>query len=247
MRALKRKIGGFTIGIIVALIGISPKLEASTMVKKTPKVSINICTYNRMQLLDYSLASIFRQEGSGIDFEVIVIDDGGDKSTEKLLKKYPKIRYEYFENYGYLEDGSSQAYNLAAEMSKGKIIIQQNAECYHHSENVIADLAAACKTHHPVFATVINRLGDPRTITEKEIKQASGEDVATTTQYSGLSRQLPWFFCGAIMRKDWNDLGGYAIKKNQVDVEFGERMIAAGYDFEWLQDVTVIHQTHLKE
>ncbi len=246
MNALERKTGGFLIGIIVALIGISPNLEVSTMGKKSPKVSINIGTYNRKDLLDYTLASIYRQEGKGVDFEVIVIDDGGSDDTKMLKRKYPKFTYRYSKNYGYLGDGSSRAYNMAAEMSRGEIIIQQNAECYHHSENVIADLAAACGKHHPVFATVINRLGDPRTITDKEVKEASGEQVATTVQYSGLSRQLPWFFCGAILRRDWNDLGGYAVKKNQVDVEFGERMIAAGYAFEWLPDITVIHQTHPK-
>jgi len=246
LRALKRKTGGFTVGIIVALIGISPKLEASNVGKKAPKVSINICTYNRMELLDFSLASIFRQEGNGIDFEVIIIDDGGDKSTEKLIKKYPKIRYRYYKNHGYLTDGSSKAYNMAADMSKGEIIIQQNAEAYHHSENVIAELAAACKPQHPVFATVINRKGDPRTITDDEIKTASGLGVANTVQYSGLSRQLPWFFCGAIRYKDWHDLGGYAVKSNGVDVEFGERMIANGYTFDWLPDTTVIHQSHPK-
>jgi len=48
------------------------------------------------------------------------------------------------------------------------------------------------------------------------------------------------------MRKDWNDLGGYAIKANQVDVEFGERMIASGYSFDWLPETIVIHQTHPK-
>ena len=246
MRALKRKIGVITIGIVIALIGRSPKLEASTMGKNTPAVSINICTYNRKQLLDYSLASIYKQEGNGIDFEVIIIDDGGSDDTKLLKDKYPKIRYKYFENYGYLQDGSSQAYNLAAEMSRGRVIIQQNAEAYHHSPDVIRRLASACRKHHSVFATVINRLGDPRTVTEEEIARASGEGVVNTVQYSGLSRKVPWYFCGAILRKDWNDLGGYKVQRSQVDVEFGERMIAAGYTFEWFPDVTVIHQTHPK-
>ena len=137
MRTLKRKIGGFSIGIIVAMIGISSKLEASVMGKNIPDVSINIGTYNRKQLLDYTLASIYKQEDNGIDFEVIIIDDGGNDDTKLLKNKYPKIRYKYFENYGYLTDGSGQAYNMAAEMSRGRVIIQQNAECYHHSDNVI--------------------------------------------------------------------------------------------------------------
>ena len=216
------------------------------MGRKIPDVSINIGTYNRKQLLDYTLASIYKQQDNGIDFEVIIIDDGGSDDTKLLKNKYPKIRYKYFENYGYLTDGSSQAYNMAAEMSRGRVIIQQNAECYHYSDNVIRKLASNARKHHSVFATVINWLGDPRTITEKEVRQASGDQVSTTVQYSGLSRQLPWYFCGAILRKDWNDLGGYAVKSNQVDVEFGERMIAAGYTFDWFPDVTVIHQTHPK-
>jgi len=196
-----------------------------------------------MGLLDTTLESIYRQKGN---YEVIVIDDGGDKSTEMLLKKYPKMQYHYYANYGYLTDGSSKAYNMAAELSKGEIIIQQNAECYHQSETVVKDLAKACKSKHPVFATVINREGNPRVITDKEIKQKSGMEVSNTVQYSGISRKVPWFFCGAIMRKDWNDLGGYAIKANQVDVEFGERMIANGYSFDWLPKTIVIHQTHPK-
>ena len=214
------------------------------------KVSINIMTYNRWELLNHTLKSIFRQEKSlrakGIILEVIVINDGGTDVTDEKIKIYPKVKYSVLDAHGYDPNGTVLVANDAAELSSGSIILMNAAECFHRSSNVIERLVKAVKPKHPAFATVINRPGDPNTMDDKEEKQKSGLNVVNTVQYSGISRQVPWFFCGAIMKKDFIELGGYSRNIIPADVEFGHRMIANGYTFEWLEDVIVIHQTHIR-
>lgn len=211
------------------------------MPKKKPKISLNLSAYNRRELLRNTLESIFRQK-PGLSFEVIVIDDGSTDDTESLKDEFPIIYYQTG-NQRY-EPQMHTPCNIAAKMSRGDIIIQQNAECYHWSDDVIAQLAAAVKIGKAVFATVINQPNT--TLTEEELTLAVAEGVVNTTHYSGKRRMVPWFFCGAIMRKDWEKLGGYRNISHGVDVDFGNRMKEAGMIFEWLDDCIVIHQTHDK-
>ena len=207
-------------------------------------VSINIATFNRKALLDYTLESIFRQKGK---YEVIVMDDGSTDDTESLREKYPKMIYEKVGHKGYSPaEGSAIALNLAAEMSKGDIILQQNAECFHFTPDTIKIMSNEVKSQQPVFATVLNHKGDPSELSSFEISDAMRVGVPAVQHYSGKRRKVPWFFCGAIMKQDWFDLGAYKIQPNCIDAEFGERMVKAGYKFKWLDEAIVVHQSHNK-
>ena len=202
-------------------------------------VSINIATYNRKALLDRTLESIFRQNVK--DIEVIVIDDGSTDDTESLKDKYPIIYGQTGTNV--YDARSTKPYNLAAEMSKGDIIIQQNAECYHWSDNVINRLVESVGDKHCAFATVFN-LANPF-IDRESIDTYNQDHTVATIMYSGKARRVAWFFCGAILKKDWHLCGGYG-DSAPVDVNFASRMEVEGFTHEWLDDVFVIHQTHAK-
>lgn len=52
-----------------------------------PKLSVIIPTYNRARYLRLAIDSVLNQEG-GIEYEVIVVDDGSTDNTPALLKKY---------------------------------------------------------------------------------------------------------------------------------------------------------------
>jgi len=51
-------------------------------------ISVNLCTYNRAEMLQNVLTSLINQETRGeFTFEVVVIDDGSTDSTQEILKK----------------------------------------------------------------------------------------------------------------------------------------------------------------
>jgi PAS domain S-box-containing protein len=63
--------------------------------KDKPLVSVIIPTYNRAQLLQLALASVYAQKGLGeqFDMEVIVIDDASSDATPEVVSRYPGARH----------------------------------------------------------------------------------------------------------------------------------------------------------
>lgn len=214
-------------------------------------VSINIATRNRNALLKRSLDSIFRQKRSSpvtlADLEVIVVDHGSTDGTKEMINwNYGElVTYEYIDSPNY---GSPWLpFNRALELTTNEVIIQQNAECFHRSKTVIKDLAKAVGEKKAVFATVLNIAGDPYNITDEMIEGLTGANVADVKRYSGIYRQVKWFFCGAILTQDFRDLGGYTPNSLPNDVSLADKMTKAGFTFEWLEKPIVIHQSHDKK
>ncbi|MCF7873233.1 MAG: glycosyltransferase [Candidatus Omnitrophica bacterium] len=84
---------------------------------KKPFFSIIIPTYNRRQFLKIAVDSVLKQTYP--HYELIIVDDGSNDSTKKLIKNYknPKLNYYYQEN-----KGPASARNLGITKAKGKFI-----------------------------------------------------------------------------------------------------------------------------
>ncbi len=85
------------------------------MIEYSPKVSVIIPTYNRPELLERALQSLFAQTLK--DFEIIVVNDCG-VALEEILSKYDKIVYVKKAT----NSGASASRNLALQIAKGKYI-----------------------------------------------------------------------------------------------------------------------------
>jgi len=81
------------------------------------KVSVIIPTYNRSSLLKMAIDSVLIQ--SYENYEIIVVDDGSNDTTAKLIDSYAseKLRYFYQKNRG-----RSAARNLGIEMAHGEYV-----------------------------------------------------------------------------------------------------------------------------
>jgi len=85
------------------------------------KMSAVICTLNRCEMLRNAILSLTHQTLDRADYEIIVVDNGSNDSTEKavdeLARKVPNLRYVYE-----TKPGLSHARNRGAELAKGEIV-----------------------------------------------------------------------------------------------------------------------------
>jgi glycosyltransferase involved in cell wall biosynthesis len=82
---------------------------------KSPEVSVIIPTYNRRELVQRALDSVFAQTCR--DFEVIVVDDGSTDGTRAAVEGRPGVRYLFQDNAG-----PARARNVAMRQARGELI-----------------------------------------------------------------------------------------------------------------------------
>lgn len=84
------------------------------------KVSVIIPTYNREKFLKRAIESVLDQTFQ--DFELIVIDDGSNDNTKKIVQKFQnqdnRIKYLWQEN----SEGAARPKNTGIKMAQGKYI-----------------------------------------------------------------------------------------------------------------------------
>lgn len=85
-------------------------------------LSVIIPTYNRSKILKECLKALFHQTLPKRDYEVIVVDDGSNDETKKVVKKfqskYSNLFYIYKKN-----QGQGIARNIALGKAKGEIVV----------------------------------------------------------------------------------------------------------------------------
>lgn len=154
-------------------------------------VSITIATHNHADLLDRTLSSLFCQHVP-FPFEVIVVDDGSNDHTSRVLTQYPVVTTRIDRPAERRNPGLAR--NRAIALASADILIMQSDDVYHHSANTIAELVAYVEQHPmtAAFATVYNT-------------DASGTILHT---YQGRRHRRGLFFLGAIRREHVYAIGG---------------------------------------
>lgn len=87
------------------------------------KISVVIPTYNREDLLSYTLDSLVAQTLDKSLFEVIVVDDGGKDNTEKVINKYRSdldLQYFWQPDKGFR---AGKARNVGTMIADGQYIV----------------------------------------------------------------------------------------------------------------------------
>jgi glycosyltransferase involved in cell wall biosynthesis len=97
--------------------------------RSEPTISVVIPTYNRKELLENCVNSLFNQTYPKDGYDILVIDDGSDDGTEDLLdgiiKNAPcELRYLKQEH-----KGPASARNLGIKNSKGEIVAFIDDDC----------------------------------------------------------------------------------------------------------------------
>lgn len=178
--------------------------------------SIVIATYNKADILKQTLLSIFSQDA---EFEVVVVNDGSDDHTDEVCSKFPLV-YKYLDRPGY--KNPSHARNIGYSLSKNDVIIAQSDDVVHIEKDTISKLEEALLPGTFVLGEVWNGTCG---VSEDGVIS----DIKKTWLYVGKDYQRPFFFLGALYRKDLFAIGGN-------DEEFVE----PGYDDDWFATCLIL-------
>ena len=196
-----------------------------------PRVSIVISTFNRSALLERTLESIYAQQYR--DFEVIVVDDGNDGDlTTDACRRFDVRYFKRYDRPSLIYSNPAIPNNIGVRKALGEVVILQNAECSHASEELILNLANAVGENDAVFAAVAS--------------------LGIGGQFQGyychpVKRPAPYFFCGALKKKWFEDLRGFDEDYTGYgydDDDFADRLMQSGVNILFTDTVMAYHQWH---
>lgn len=118
----------------------------------TPIISVIIPTYNRAELLSYTLKSLCKQSLPTTHYEVIVVDDGGSDNTKDIVLEYESelnIQYVWQKDKGFR---AGKARNIGTMIADGKYILYIDAGVLLSSDTLQVHYSAHT---HSIYPTVI--------------------------------------------------------------------------------------------
>ena len=110
-------------------------------------ISVIIPSFNRASTLPRALDSVLLQKLENHEFEVLLIDDGSNDETRKLVTQgYPKVTYLYQENRGV-----SAARNLGIKNARGEWLAFLDSDDEWLPDKLATQIKALeeCATHLP--------------------------------------------------------------------------------------------------
>jgi glycosyltransferase involved in cell wall biosynthesis len=191
------------------------------------KVSLVITTYNRSEYLYYSLKSIREQDLSGLDLEILVVNDGLHDETENVA-----LRSDASEglNVRYIHTGHRHslywrcmgfAANVGIRQARGEIVILSNSDVFHLGDTLRAVVQGSLED--PYALSTLHEVYDDDGLLIQALKASSYDtDEAVALRRMVLDRvreaQRPrgfWPcnpdvpFCMAIRREHLMSIRGY--------------------------------------
>jgi glycosyltransferase involved in cell wall biosynthesis len=91
-------------------------------IKKAPRVSVVVATYNGARTLEACLQSLVELDYP--DFEVIIVDDGSTDRTPQMVREYPSARYIPCQHRGL-----SVARNVGIGAATGEVVAFTDSDC----------------------------------------------------------------------------------------------------------------------
>ena len=205
------------------------------------KFSIIIPVYNRPTELDELLDSISRQEYRD-DFEIIVVEDGSDISSEKIVKNYQdqlKINYFFKENSG---PGLSR--NFGMEKSTGKYFIILDSDCIL-PEQYLTEVSNALISHFTDAFGGADTAHESFNSSQQAISYAM-TSVLTTGGIRGnknmKNKFQPRSFNMGLSKKAFIETKGFGDLNYGEDIDFTFRLWKKGFKSQFIENAYVFHK-----
>ena len=198
-----------------------------------PEVSIVMTARRRALQLEQTLPSIYSQGFK--DFEVICVEDGDDGGATKAICERYGVRYfrrEHRPDRPYSNPAVPN--NIGLRQAKGEIILIQNAEISHVSEELINRLCGPVREDAMVS-----------TFTSVMALNADGTDKSWYVHSKHNPR--PFFFCQALKKSVVERLRGFDedyLYYGYDDDDFALRLKFAGIELRFMDDLLAHHLWH---
>jgi len=205
-------------------------------------ISVNLCTYNRKEMLIQTLKSLIQQETDGrFTFEIIVVDDASTDGTQEVVKIFCKetiIPIKYIKEEG---KGEANSRNRAVRESQGKWIAliddDEIAEpCW------LKEMVSTATSHNADCVGGRMRLLLPDDSDAKiigTVRKLLGEtSIPKKHTYNG-----PGGGNALINKKIFDEIGGFDISMiyGGTDQDFFRRARKKGYSFVHATNAVVFH------
>jgi MoaA/NifB/PqqE/SkfB family radical SAM enzyme len=206
-------------------------------------ISVIIPTYNRKEKLKKTLASIVAQDYPKELFEAIVIDDGSQDGTGKMVedicRAYPNIKY-----FAKAHQGPAAARNYGLKKAQADIVASSDDDCILEN-GWIGKMFAAHKERPDITA-----VGGVTNVGVGNIRAAVSQFLASGAIEAGINGKKEVIFfptCNVSFKKVF--LGGDLFNESfslpaGEDLEFFWRLFKKGHRFLYRKDIEVFHDCH---
>jgi len=223
------------------------------------KISVIIPTYNRPELLDRTLYSLWRQHAD--NYEIIVcVDDDPEflNKSKRIVDNYSElgIPIKMYETWkakkGIGWSVETYPYNVGIKKSSGEIILLNSADTISITDTIKQH--RKIQEEHDNIAAVSTVWAMPKTADWVSMPwrdcPRSAIELCKCRLSTGNAFKRPLHFLMSV-RKSWLlKIGGfdeeYRGNMNYGDNDLADRLVKAGCVFRWHDDIVAAHQWHAK-
>lgn len=201
----------------------------------SPCVTVAICTRNRADFLGDAIRSVLNQTYQ--DFEILIIDDGGQDNAEEIAKSFDDTRIRYYRTE---HQGISAARNMAADLSKGYYTAVLDDDDLMHPRRLewqVSALEEGTVGNTGAFANFDNKTGSMHLVssTEPSIEVALGK--------GGAPGHSTWLVKTDVLKRVRYDENIKAAVDNNIFL----RMLVSGYSFTHVRKLLTLRRIHSQQ
>lgn len=195
-----------------------------------PKISVQMCTYNRKQLLERALQALFNQDFPKDEFEIVLVDDGSPDGTGDYVKSLNppvKLKYLYQEN-----SGLAKGRNNGIRNASGHIILFIDDDIVA-SPNLLKEHVDTHERHPDhVVRGWVNHVDNLDDISHPQFTM---QDISTAFFWtSNVSASRKHLVQAGMFDEDFREYGW-------EDLELGLRLRRLGLDMKYNKRAVVYH------
>lgn len=99
-------------------------MKSSVSTNRNPLISVIIPVWNGAKRVGGCLDALVAQRNQGVDFEILVVDNGSTDGTAKIVRQYPGVILLHEP-----EPGSYRARNRGVDAANGEYVLFTDADC----------------------------------------------------------------------------------------------------------------------
>lgn len=203
-------------------------------------VSIIVPIYNSKNELERCLISLLSQDYPQDNYEVIVVDDGSNDNSLKLVEKFTVLLIRHNHN-----KGPAAARNTGISFAKGRLLLFLDSDCIVRRNWISSHVAVHKKREKEYKDTVC--VGGPILLPDKVNNFIEISDYYSSWyEQPRIKRELTFEYLPttnlSIKKEIIDKIGGFKEElKCGEDIEYGIRLRKNGYNLEFEQKIEVFH------